>query len=48
MASPCGWSPFDGITCTGRPAATILRGQIAMREAEILGPPSGRPAVFYA
>jgi dihydroorotase len=46
MASPCGWTPFDGLICAGRPAATIIRGHIAMMEAEILGPPAGRPVSF--
>ena len=46
IASPCGWTPFDGATVTGWPAATIIRGRIAMREDEVLGGPIGRPARF--
>ncbi len=45
-ASPCGWTPFDGTTVTGWPAATIVRGQIAMREDEVLGDPIGQPVAF--
>jgi dihydroorotase len=46
MASPCGWTPFDGLTVTGRPAATIIRGQIAMRDGALVGLPSGREIGF--
>jgi dihydroorotase len=46
MASPCGWTPFDGMTVTGWPAATIVRGKLVMRDGEILGPPIGRPVSF--
>jgi dihydroorotase len=46
MASPCGWTPFDGVSVTGWPVATIVRGQIVMREAEIVQPPTGRPVRF--
>ncbi|GBQ29674.1 dihydroorotase [Gluconacetobacter azotocaptans] len=46
IASPCGWTPFDGYECTGWPAMTVIRGQIVMREDEVLGSPSGRPAGF--
>jgi dihydroorotase len=46
MASPCGWTPFDGVSVTGWPVATIVRGQIVMREAEIVTPPAGRPVAF--
>jgi dihydroorotase len=46
MASPCGWTPFDGETCTGWPVATIIRGNIAMRDGEVLGAPIGRPVSF--
>jgi dihydroorotase len=47
IASPCGWTPFDGVRVTGWPIAAIVRGQVVMREDEILGPPSGRLAVFH-
>jgi dihydroorotase len=45
-ASPCGWTPFDGTQVTGWPIATIIRGQIAMRDGAIMGPPSGQPVRF--
>jgi len=46
MATKCGWTPFDGLTVTGWPVATIIRGRIAMREGEVLGTPTGRPITF--
>src|ERR1051325_780691 len=30
IASKCGWTPFDGMTTTGWPVSTIIRGQIVM------------------
>ncbi len=46
IASKSGWTPFDGMTVTGWPVATILRGRVVMREDEVLGPPAGRPVRF--
>jgi dihydroorotase len=46
IASQCGWSPFDGVTATGWPVATLIRGRIVMREDEVLGTPSGRHVSF--
>jgi dihydroorotase len=46
IASPCGWSPFAGMDVTGWPLATIVRGQVVMREDEVLGAPSGRLVKF--
>jgi dihydroorotase len=46
MASPCGWTPFDGMQVTGWPVATVVRGQVAMREDAVIGVPIGRPAIF--
>ena len=46
IASQCGWSPFDGVSVTGWPVATIIRGHIAMREDEVLGQPLGRHVRF--
>jgi dihydroorotase len=46
IASPCGWTPFDGQSVTGWPVMTIIRGQVAMREDEVLGSPQGRPVQF--
>ncbi|HEY7609887.1 MAG TPA: dihydroorotase [Alphaproteobacteria bacterium] len=46
IASRCGWTPFDGVTVTGWPRATVIRGRIVMREGELLGPPAGEPIRF--
>ncbi len=46
LAAKCGWSPFEGMTVTGWPKATIVRGHIAMREDELQGLPIGRPVCF--
>lgn len=46
IASPCGWTPFAGLAVAGWPAATIVRGQVVMREDEVVGEPSGRLVAF--
>jgi dihydroorotase len=46
IASPCGWTPFAGMQVTGWPVATIIRGNIVMREDEVLGEPVGRLVKF--
>lgn len=43
IASKCGWSPFDGQKVTGWPIATIIRGNIVMRDDTLLGDPLGEP-----
>ncbi len=46
IASPCGWTPFDGLRVTGWPVATIIRGRPVMRDDEVLGEPAGRLVRF--
>lgn len=46
LASKCGWSPFEGMTVTGWPVMTVIRGRLVMREDELQGPPQGRPLRF--
>ncbi len=46
IASPCGWTPFAGMSVRGWPVTTIVRGQAVMREDEVLGPPRGRLVSF--
>ena len=48
IASPCGWTPFAGASVTGWPAATIVRGQIVMRDDAVMGEPAGQLARFAA
>ncbi|CDG38179.1 MULTISPECIES: dihydroorotase [Asaia] len=46
IASPVGWTPFDGKQVTGWPVGTIVRGHIVMRDDEITSAPIGRLARF--
>jgi dihydroorotase len=46
IASPCGWTPFDGMAVTGWPVGTVIRGQQVMRDGEVVGTPSGRLVRF--
>jgi dihydroorotase len=46
IASKSGWSPYDGMKTKGWPIATIVRGQIVMRDFEVLGKPVGQPLRF--
>ncbi len=46
LATPAGWTPFDGTVCTGWPTMTIIRGHVAMREDEVQGAPRGKPVSF--
>ena len=46
LAAKCGWSPFEGVSVTGWPKATIVRGRTVMREDELLATPAGRPVRF--
>jgi dihydroorotase len=47
IASRCGWTPFAGMTAQGWPRATVIRGQVVMRDDELLGQPAGRPLRFF-
>jgi dihydroorotase len=46
LASRCGWSPFTGMTLTGRPIGTIIRGRRVMWEASLANEAHGRPVRF--
>ena len=46
IVSPCGWTPFAGMSVTGWPMATIIRGRVVMRDDEVLGAPAGRLVTF--
>ncbi len=45
-ASRCGWTPFAGVTVTGWPVATIIRGRVVMRDDAFVGEPQGAPVRF--
>ena len=42
IESKCGWSPFDGYKFKGTPVATIISGEIKMKDGKIIGDPSGK------
>jgi dihydroorotase len=46
IVSPCGWTPFAGMEITGWPVATIVRGNVVMRDDTILGTPLGKLVKF--
>jgi dihydroorotase len=46
IASPCGWTPFDGVRVTGWPMATIVRGNLVMRDGALVQSLAGRPVSF--
>ena len=46
IESRCGWTPYDGVTVTGWPAGTIVRGHRVMWDGEILKPAVGQPVAF--
>ena len=46
MANKSGWTPFHDREVTGWPMATIIRGQIVMRDGELANGAVGRPLKF--
>jgi len=46
MATRAGWTPFDGMEAKGWPMATIIRGQVVMRDDEIVAKGLGEPVRF--
>ena len=46
MATRSGWTPFDGMECTGKAMATIVRGRVVMRDGALMGSAHGRPVRF--
>jgi dihydroorotase len=46
IASRCGWTPFDGLTVTGWPVMTFVRGHRVMAEGELIGGPVGEAVRF--
>ncbi len=47
IASRCGWTPYDGVTVTGWPVGTFVRGHRVMWESEVIGSGKGEPIRFY-
>ena len=46
IASRAGWTPYDGMTVTGWPVGTFVRGQRVMWQGELLTPATGEPVRF--
>tara|TARA_B100001113_G_C20537320_1_gene374434 strand:- start:19 stop:510 length:492 start_codon:yes stop_codon:yes gene_type:complete len=46
IQSKCGWSPFNGFKFKGTPIATIVNGEIKMKNGVITGDPKGTPMIF--
>ncbi len=46
IVSPCGWTPYHGVEVRGWPVGTIIRGNIAMKNGEILLEKTGQPIKF--
>lgn len=47
IESKCGWTPFDGVTVTGWPVMTVVRGHVAMRDGVLVGSAIGSPVRFH-
>lgn len=46
IKSRAGWTPYDGVTVTGWPVGTIVRGNTVMWEGELVTPSKGQPMNF--
>ncbi|OFZ12418.1 MAG: dihydroorotase [Bdellovibrionales bacterium RBG_16_40_8] len=46
IQSTCGWTPYDGMVLNGSIIATLVGGEVTMRDDQILGRPLGRPLSF--
>ncbi|MEO1472708.1 MAG: dihydroorotase [Pseudomonadota bacterium] len=46
IASRAGWTPYDGVTVTGWPVGTVVRGQRVVWEGELTTPGIGKPMLF--
>ena len=46
IESKCKWSPFNGDKFKGTPVATVINGDIKMKDGKIIGDPSGKPLIF--
>lgn len=47
LASPSGWSAFDGMMLQGWPTTTIIAGTVVMSEEDVIGQPSGKAIDFF-
>jgi dihydroorotase len=48
IASRAGWTPYDGVSVTGWPVGTFVRGNKVMWQGEIVSPSQGEAVKFVA
>jgi dihydroorotase len=48
VASRCGWTPYAGMTMTGWPVGTIVRGRRVMWEGDLTAAGLGQPVRFLS
>ena len=46
IESKCGWTPFNNYKVKGFPIATIVNGEIVMKNSKIISPAKGKPLNF--
>lgn len=46
IASKCGWTPYDGVSVTGWPFGTFVRGKRVMWQGELVAPATGEAVRF--
>lgn len=46
IASRSGWTPYDGMTVTGWPIHTVIRGEVVVHNEQLLGDPQGKTIRF--
>jgi dihydroorotase len=46
IVSKAGWTPYNGVTVTGWPVGTVIRGRRVMWQGELVTPAMGRPIRF--
>jgi dihydroorotase len=47
IKSKCGWTPYDGVSVTGWPVGTVVRGHRVMWEGELVAPALGEAVRFH-
>ena len=46
IASRSGWTPYDGMRVTGWPVHTVVRGEVVVRDEQLIGLPQGKMICF--
>ncbi|MBK1700338.1 dihydroorotase [Thiococcus pfennigii] len=46
IASRSGWTPYDGMPVIGWPIHTVIRGQVVVRDGQLMGLPQGKTIRF--